>query len=163
MVIIDTIIFLFVIFWTIVGLSKGFISELISLFCWVFALYFAVNYNHIPAEYILGFINSAEISNILSFLLIFFVAFFASLFLGFFSSQLVKVLGFSYANRILGLFAGFIKGNTFIIIIIYGLGLTEFTSTIYWEESEIIPFFDDFVHKYIKSDDSLFDSFNLKI
>ncbi len=160
---IDIIILLFITFWTIVGLSKGFVSELISLFCWAFALYFSINYNHIPAEYILNFINSPQISNILSFILIFFIAFLISIFLGFLLSQLVKILGFAYSNRILGLLAGFIKGNIFILIIIYVLGLTEFESTIYWENSQFIPFFDDFIDKFIKTHDSLFDSLDLKI
>ena len=163
MFITDIIILLFIIFWAIVGLSKGFINELVSLFCWSFALYFSINYNHIPADYISTLVKSAEISNILSFILIFLVAFVISIFLGYFLSQLVNILGFNYSNRILGLFVGFIKGNIFFIIVIYGFGLTEFTTTTYWEESQFIPLFDDFIHKFIKSHDSLFDSLNLKI
>ena len=163
MAIIDITIILFITFWTIIGLSKGFVSELISLFRWFFALYFSINYNHIPTEYISNFIGSPEISNILSFVLIFFIAFLVSIFLGFFLSQLVKILGFAYSNRILGLFAGFIKGNIFILIIVYILSLTEFESSIYWNESQFIPFFDDFIDKFIKSHDTFFDSFNLKI
>ncbi|MAQ73444.1 MAG: hypothetical protein CMD49_03980 [Gammaproteobacteria bacterium] len=163
MPVIDIIISFFILFWIIIGLSKGFVNELISLLCWGFALYFSVNYNNIPAEYIFGFVKSPELSMILAFILIFLVAFIASLFLGFFSTQLVKVLGFAYSNTILGLLVGFIKGNVFVIIIIYGLSLTEFTSTTYWGQSHFIPFFDDFIHKFIKSHDSLFDSLDLKI
>ena len=55
--IIDITIILFITFWTIIGLSKGFVSELISLFCWIatakfpFVDYFVVliepNYRYI--------------------------------------------------------------------------------------------------------------------
>jgi len=163
MVITDIIIFLFLLFWTVLGLSKGFINEIVSLFCWAFALYFSVNHNDIPSEYIFSFIQSPDLANILSYIFIFIFTFIAIIFLGFFSTQLVRIFGFSSSNAILGLLVGFLKGNIFLIIIIYGLSLTEFISTTYWEESQFIPFFEDFIQKFIKSHDSLFDSLELKI
>ncbi len=163
MEIVDIIIFLFLLFWTVIGLTKGFVNEVVSLLCWSFALYFSVNHNDIPSQYIFSFIQSPELANILSYIFIFIIAFVATILLGFFSTQMVKILGFSSSNAALGFFIGFIKGNIFLIIIIYGFSLTELTATTYWEQSQFIPFFEDFIQNFIKSHDSLFDSLDLKI
>ena len=60
MPIVDITILIFILFWSFVGLFKGFVAELIALICWSSAIYFAANYFYIPADYIMTFINSAE-------------------------------------------------------------------------------------------------------
>ena len=73
MSIVDITILIFILFWSIIGLFKGFIAELVTLICWSSAIYFAANYFYIPADYIMTLINSAEISNIIAFISIFFI------------------------------------------------------------------------------------------
>ena len=163
MPIVDITILIFILFWSFVGLFKGFIAELIALICWSSAIYFAANYFYIPADYIMTFINSAEISNIIAFISIFLITFLLSSFIGFFASKFVNMIGFSASNKILGLITGFFKGLILILIIVYFIDFTELSSSLYWEQSEFIPYFDDFIQKYLKSNDSLFDSFHLKI
>ena len=68
MPIVDITILIFILFWSIVGLFKGFIAELIALICWSSAIYFSANYFYIPSDYIMTFINSVEISNIIAFI-----------------------------------------------------------------------------------------------
>ena len=163
MPIVDITILIFILFWSFVGLFKGFIAELIALICWSSAIYFAANYFYIPADYIMTFINSAEISNIIAFISIFLITFLFSSFIGFFASKFVNMIGFSASNKILGLITGFFKGLILILIIVYFIDFTELSSSLYWEQSEFIPYFDDFIQKYLKSNHSLFDSFRLKI
>ena len=121
MPIVDITILIFILFWSFVGLFKGFIAELIALICWSSAIYFAANYFYIPADYIMTFINSAEISNIIAFISIFLITFLLSSFIGFFASKFVNMIGFSASNKILGLIAGFFKGLILILIVIKGL------------------------------------------
>ena len=75
----------------------------------------------------------------------------------------MNIIGFSASNKILGLIAGFFKGLILILIVLYFLDFTELSSNLYWKQSEFIPYFDDFIQKYLKSNHSLFDSFPLKI
>ena len=163
MPIVDITILIFILFWSIVGLFKGFIAELIALICWSSAIYFSANYFYIPSDYIMTFINSVEISNIIAFIGIFLITFLLSSFIGYFSSKFINIIGFSASNKILGLITGFFKGLILILIVLYFLDFTELSSSLYWEQSEFIPYFDDFIQKYLKSNHSLFDSFRLKI
>ena len=123
MPIVDITILIFILFWSFVGLFKGFIAELIALICWSSAIYFAANYFYIPADYIMTFINSVEISNIIAFISIFLITFLLSSFIGFFASKFVNMIGFSASNKILGLIAGFFKGLILILIVIYFIDL----------------------------------------
>lgn len=160
---IDIPIFLFVLFWSVIGLSKGFISELTSLILWAFGIYFAANYFYIPSGYIAHFIPSTDISNILSFISIFIIVFFLSNIFGYFLSHIIKILGYSASDKFLGLVFGSLKGIIFIVIIQYFLGFTNISSSHYWQESLFIGYIDQIIDKFLYSDHSLFDSFGLKI
>ena len=82
MLTIDLIITLFIIFWTLYGFLRGFITELTSLLCWSAAIYFSANYFYIPANHINEFVNSSEISNVLAFIGIFMFTFIFSSIIG---------------------------------------------------------------------------------
>ena len=133
MPIVDITILIFILFWSFVGLFKGFIAELIALICWSSAIYFAANYFYIPADYIMTFINSVEISNIIAFISIFLITFLLSSFIGFFASKFINMIGFSASNKILGLIAGFFKGLILILIVIYFIDLNvRYVLLLFW-------------------------------
>ena len=159
----DIFITLFILFWTLYGFFRGFISELVSIICWLSAIYFSANYFSLPADFIDEYINSPQISNILAFLLIFISAFIVSAILGFIFSKFISVVGLGSMNKILGLIFGFLKGMVFMLIIVYLLNLTDFRSNNIFEESKYLSFFDAIISEYFTSSESFFDDINLKI
>tara|TARA_B100000029_G_C17576626_1_gene958347 strand:- start:135 stop:620 length:486 start_codon:yes stop_codon:yes gene_type:complete len=161
MPLLDLFIILFLLFWSLLGLLRGFASELISFVCWGLAIYFSIYYYHIPADYINNYIKAYTISKILSFVIIFSVTFLLSVSLSFIITQIINVFGMSSSNKALGVFFGLLKGNLFIILIIYVFGYTDITSTLYWEESEFIPYFEKFIEKFLKSHNSFFDTLQI--
>ncbi|MBJ41533.1 MAG: hypothetical protein CMD84_04580 [Gammaproteobacteria bacterium] len=163
MLTIDLIITLFIIFWTLYGFLRGFITELTSLLCWSAAIYFSANYFYIPANHINEFVNSSEISNVLAFIGIFMFTFIFSSIIGFILSKFVNLVGFSTLNKILGLIVGLLKGMTLTLITVYLLNLTEFRNNNIFQESKYMPFFNGIISKYLKSSDSFFDSLELNI
>ncbi|MBH44105.1 MAG: hypothetical protein CMD88_01425 [Gammaproteobacteria bacterium] len=161
MPLLDLSIIFFIIFWSILGLLRGFASEFISFTCWALAIYFSIHYHHIPAEFINNYINAYGIAKILSFIFIFVVTFFLSMSLSFIITQIINVFGMSSTNKVFGMFFGLLKGNLFTILIIYVIGYTEFISTLYWEQSQFIPYFEEFTEKFLKSHNSFFDTLQI--
>ena len=163
MITLDICILLFLSFWSIRGFFKGFASEIISLFVWFTAFYLILNFLHIPVNYIKGYVVSIEISRILTFAIIFVFTFIFSMISGYLVSKLMSIIGLYSFDKFLGLFFGLIKGFGFMLLITYflmNMGLSEHDIVL---DSQFIPYFDYFLNNYLKSSDSLFDSFRLKI
>ena len=163
MITLDICIIIFLAFWSIRGFFKGFASEIISLTVWLTAIYLTLNFFYIPLNYIQDYIVSREISRVLTFALIFISTFLFSMISSFFISKFISILGFYSFDKLLGLFIGLIKGLGFMLLITFFLMNTELYEHALVSDSQYIPYFDDFLNNYLKSSDSLFDSFQLKI
>jgi len=159
----DISILIFLIFWSLRGFVKGFSAEIISLLIWVIAIYLTLNFFHIPVNYIESYIQSPDISMILTYILIFIFTFMISTISGFFVSKFVNILGYYSFDKSLGFLFGTIKGVAFILLITFFIMNTNLYDHNLVQESQFIPYFDDFLINYLNSSDSLFDSLRLNI
>tara|TARA_B100001564_G_scaffold356606_1_gene371130 strand:+ start:217 stop:708 length:492 start_codon:yes stop_codon:yes gene_type:complete len=163
MITLDICIVIFLSFWSVRGFFKGFASEVISLIVWFTAIYLTLNFFYIPVGYIQDYIVSIEISRILTFTLIFIFTFIFSMISGFLVSRLMSIIGFYSFDKLLGMLFGLIKGFAFMLLLTFFLMNTELYEHEIVSDSQFIPYFDYFLNNYLKSSDSLFDSFQLKI
>ena len=163
MPIIDTIILLFTSFWIIRGFLKGFVSELSSLLVWIVSiLYFADNFT-IITNTINAHITSKELLALISVLIIIIGTIIIAILLGFIMSKFVSLVGLAFYNKAFGLIFGFLKAMIFIMITLFYLNQIELMDHDIIVESQFIPYFDQFIDKYMKTSDSIFDSFQFKI
>ena len=82
---------------------------------------------------------------------------------GFFVSKFVNILGYYSFDKSLGFLFGTIKGVAFILLITFFIMNTNLYDHNLVQESQFIPYFDDFLINYLNSSDSLFDSLRLNI
>ena len=159
----DISILIFLAFWSIRGFIKGFSSEIISLIVWIIAIYATLNFFYIPLNYIEIYIQSPNISMVLTYILIFIFTFMVSTISGFFISKFVNILGYYSFDKSLGFLFGTIKGLAFILLMTFFIMNTNLSDHNLVQDSEFIPYFNDFLGNYLNSHDSLFDSLRLNI
>ncbi len=163
MITLDICILIFLLFWSIRGFFKGLASEMISLVIWLAAIYLTLNFFQIPLNYIQEHIVSSEISMVITYILIFILTFIISMISSFFVSKLMGMFGLYSFDKSFGFIFGLLKGSAFLLLITFFLMTTELSDHEMITNSQFIPYFDHFLNNYMKSSDSLFDSFQLKI
>ena len=159
----DIGILVFLTFWSIRGFIKGFSAEIISLIIWLSAIYLTLNYFYLPVNYIESYISSPDISMILTYIFIFIFTFIVSAISGFCISKFVNILGYYSFDKSLGFLFGIIKGLAFFVLITFFIMNTNLSDHDIVQDSQFIPYFDDFLRNYLNSSDSLFDSLRLNI
>ena len=163
MITIDIIIIVFLSYWAIRGFLKGFASEIISLIIWSIAIYMTLNFFYIPVSFIQFYISSPELSSIITYLFIFLSTFFVAMISGFFVSKFINVIGLYSFNKAFGFIFGLIKGLVLCLLINFFIINMQLSDSEILIDSIFIPYFDYFLNNFLKSSDSLFDSFQLKI
>ena len=159
----DIAILVFLSYWAIRGFFKGFASEVLSLIIWSLSIFLSIKYFYIPSSIIETYISSPELSDLLTIIMIFIITFFTSTICGFLISKFVNIIGLYSYDKILGLFIGSLKGLIFTMLVIFVIGQTSIKDSFFIQESQLVPHFDYFLDKYIKTSESLFDSLLLKI
>ena len=163
MSVLDIGLLLFLAFWAIRGFFKGFMSEIISLLTWISAIYLSVKYFHIPSKIIDNYISSEQVSSILTIIAIFLITFMTATVLGFIFSKFINIIGLSNYNKVFGLLFGSLKGLVFVTFFVFIIYQTDMKNFHMIEDSQFMPFFKDFLDKYVQRGNSLFDSLELKI
>ena len=163
MITIDIIIIVFLSYWAIRGFLKGFASEIISLIIWSIAIYMTLNFFYIPVSLIQSYISSPELSLVITCLFIFLSTFFVVMISGFFVSKFMNVIGLYSFNKSFGFIFGLIKGLILCLLINFFIINMQLSDSEILLDSRFIPYFDYFLNNFLKSSDSLFDSFQLKI
>ena len=163
MVTFDSAIIIFLSYWAIRGFLKGFTSEVLSLVIWSLSIFLSIKYFYIPSSIIETYISSPDLSDILTIIIIFIITFIISAIFGFFISKLVNIIGLYSYDKIFGFLIGGLKGSAFTIFFIFIIGETNIKDSLFIQESQLMPYFDYFLNKYIKTSESLFDSLELKI
>jgi membrane protein required for colicin V production len=106
----DIVVFLLIGGFAVFGLIRGFVTEAISLFSWVAAI-FALNLLHAPATRLMGhFVSSSVGAAILAFALVFGVVFIAGKLVAAEIGGRVRASALGPFDRVLGLGFGALKG-----------------------------------------------------
>ena len=146
---VDTIILLVFFASILVGLMRGFIREIISLFTWIAAFVISILFSGALANTFTGSAASSSTSSLgagsahmLALSSCFIGLFVATLiigsFVGRFISQMVESQGVSLANRFLGALFGFIRGLLVVLLVIFLGQLTPMSSQPAWAQSQFV-------------------------
>ncbi len=125
----------------LMGLFRGFIREILSLFSWLVSIWIAYQYAGWGAVYLEPYLDQA----ILRFVAAFAILFIACLVLLSIGSYLVyrllAITGITGIDRSLGTLFGFARGIVIIALLILCARFMDFTSQSWWQESMLIQYF----------------------
>ncbi len=161
MFLIDYIFVFITLFYSILGLMRGFSKQLISFILWI-VLLFSI-FNHLDSfTVIVSSFITLDASYIRAVTIVFMIISTILLiyFLNLTLSKVIALTIFENSNRILGLLASFIKAQIYIFIFILVILDTSFHSEIL-NDSLFVPYYLNIVEYISNYDDSLFNSFKI--
>ena len=101
----------------IIAFARGFTKEFLSLFLWIAAFIAAISLEYLATPKINEFIGNAEISKIISYIVVFIIFIFIGGIVIKFISKLIKWSGASGFDRFLGVLFGLIRGLIVLFVI----------------------------------------------
>jgi|TARA_A200000113_G_scaffold55861_1_gene47038 membrane protein required for colicin V production len=101
----------------IISFARGFTKEFLSLFLWLAAFIAAISLEYLATPKINEFIGNAEISKIISYIVVFVIFIFIGGMIIKFISKLIKWSGASGFDRFLGVMFGLIRGSIVLFVI----------------------------------------------
>ncbi len=161
MVLIDYIFIFITIFYSTLGLIRGFSKQLISSILWISLLFIIFYHLDIFINIVASYISLESkyiriitiISLILSTIIIIYI-------LNITLSKVVALTFFEKSNRIFGLLASFIKAQIYIFIFILLILDTSFHTDVL-KDSFLAPYYLILVEYISNYDDSLFNTFKI--
>lgn len=116
----------------LVGLMRGAIRELFSVLGWGLAFYLANHFNAEMIHYMPEQIPGDAIKAIAAFLVIFLLVLFVCALFALLLTTLVKAIGLGGLNRVIGGFAGAIKGLLVVCILVMLAAMTDLPKDPRW-------------------------------
>lgn len=125
-----------------VGLLRGFISEVWALFCWICAGWLAWYCGpyleaHLPQDW-----ATPGVRLVAAYVACFVLVIIVGAIIGYLLRRMVSGSGLSGTDRLLGLVFGLVRGISVIVLIVLMLGFTPFHRDAWWQESRLLPTFE---------------------
>ena len=161
MILIDYIFIFVTLFYSLLGLIRGFSKQLISLVLWV--ILFFIIFNHL--DIFISMINSyidldSNHTRIITIILLIFSTIFLIYLLNMTLSKIIALTIFENSDRLLGSLASFLKAQIYILLFILLILDTSFYEEIL-NDSYFVPYYLVLVEYISNYDDSLFNSFKI--
>ncbi|WP_428994350.1 CvpA family protein [Buchnera aphidicola] len=118
MILIDSCIFIIILFSTVLGMFKGFFKELISTIFWFFFIYFFIHYKYFSFFYSDIFLQNKNYLIILIIIIFFFII---KILLNFIFNKIIKQFKLLYINIIFGGVFGFARGIILVFFILFAI------------------------------------------
>jgi membrane protein required for colicin V production len=129
----------------LIGLSRGFIREAISLATWVVAFWVAFKFSGVFADYLSDYIKTASIRHIICFAVLFIGILILGALLNFFLSKFISYTGLGGTDKLLGMLFGILRGILLIAILILLVEITTFVNDPWWQQSVLVSHFSNLV------------------
>ena len=126
----------------LMGLWRGFISEVLALAVWACAFWVAWLVGPSLAERFSASISTPSARVILAYGLSFLAVLVAGAIVTWFVRKLVESSGLSGSDRLLGMVFGLVRGLALVVFVVLLLGFTPFTRDPWWHQSQLLPGFE---------------------
>ena len=124
-----------------VGISRGFVREILSLASWVVALWAAYVYVGVGEALLAPYIAPPPLRAVASFVVIFVLALIVASLLGRLLIRLQPLGGISGLNRLLGMLFGIARGVVIVALLLLLAIFLELPSQSWWQESLLAHYF----------------------
>ena len=138
---VDIVIVLVVGLFVLVGVLRGFMSEILSFLTWVLSFLVAWFFSRDFTGWFAGHLKDANLRTVVVFFLLFFVTFVILAVVSHFIRSAWLKVSSQAADRILGGVVGFLKGALVIVLMVLLAGLTPFPDYPSWHGSLFVGYF----------------------
>jgi membrane protein required for colicin V production len=126
----------------LMGLWRGFVAEVLALAVWACAFWVAWLLGPGLAELFSASISTPSVRVILAYALCFVAVLIAGAIIAFLMRKLVEGSGLSGSDRLLGMVFGLVRGLALVVLLVFLLGFTPFSSDPWWQASRLLPSFE---------------------
>lgn len=121
------------------GLWRGVVSELIALAAWVLAFIAALEFGAPSGQLVFGGIADPAVRALAGCALVFIVVLVAMSLVRLAVRSMVKALGLTLSDRLLGMFFGLARGVVIVMALVAVGGLTAAPQQIWWRQAILAP------------------------
>jgi len=126
----------------LVGVMRGFVRECVSLSVWFVAFVVAMSFSDRASVMLTEYITTGSLRYVVSFAALFVVTMILGNLLGHILGAMVKGVGLSGPDRLLGVGFGIARGLIIVMVIVIFLPrLLPVESDLWWQQSRFIPLF----------------------
>ncbi len=124
----------------IIGITRGFVREVVSLISWIVAFVVANMYGKTLAPMLPSIIPGDTLRLIVAFVVLFIVARIAMMLLAKAIDALMTAGGLSGLNRSLGCFFGLLRGVLISLVLVLLCGMTSIPQQSFWKNAMFSPY-----------------------
>lgn len=153
--VVDIAIVVIILISLLIGLFRGFIREVLSLFSWIAALWIAYTYAVIGALYLQPYIDQPPFRVVIAFSGIFVLALILISIFSYLIYRVLSVAGISGVDRSLGTLFGVLRGIVIVAVLILAATFMDFISLPWWQGSLLVNYFNpvtDFIQSLLPAD-----------
>ncbi|MCF6282900.1 MAG: CvpA family protein [Candidatus Polarisedimenticolaceae bacterium] len=129
---------------TLVSLIRGFAREALSLASWFISSFIAWTFFRDLAPHLAQWITTPSVRLGIAFAVLLVVSLLIGGLINFLIAKLIDMTGLSGTDRMIGMLFGALRGVLLVIIIVALAGLTLLASDPWWDQSTLIPYFQEF-------------------
>lgn len=122
----------------LVGLFRGFVSEVLALVIWIAAFWFAWLFGPVVSAH-LTMITMPMLRAAAGYAACFVLVLVLGAFLRFFVQRLLVSTGLSGTDRLFGMVFGFARGALIVCVLVFLCQFTSFTREPLWQQSVLLP------------------------
>ncbi len=126
----------------VVGLWRGFVREVFSIFIWIVAVWIAFRYSGAAAGWLEGWIELPSARAIAAFAGLLIITLIVGGLAGWLLGKIVDSTGLGGTDRMIGMLFGLLRGLVIIIVALLIARFTPFPQDPWWQQSRLLPYFE---------------------
>ena len=138
---VDIAIIIVIVISLLIGVFRGFIREILSLFSWLSALWLAYTYASMGAVYLEPYVDQPPLRAVAAFAGIFIAALISFSIISYLIYKLLAIAGVSGVDKSLGMLFGLLRGIVIVALLILAAAFMDFTSQPWWQDSLLVNHF----------------------
>lgn len=125
----------------LIGLLRGFVKEIMSLFAWVAAIWVGLTFSRGFSVLLENMIDIPVARIAAAFVILVILTLIISSVINYFVELLLEKTGLSGVDRVLGVLLGIVRGVLVIALLIMLASMTPAPEQALWQQSNLIPLF----------------------
>jgi membrane protein required for colicin V production len=136
----DVLILLVLLASTIIGLLRGFVREAVSLVFWVVGIWAAWVYGPLVEPHLGGLLAQPAVRPWVARIVVLIVVVLVGMAVGALSGHFMRLVGFGFLDRVMGVMFGLARGMVLVGLMIIGAELLQLNHEDWWGKSRLIPY-----------------------
>jgi len=121
------------------GLWRGVVGEVVALLAWVIGIFAAIEFGGVVGQGVFSGISDPALRMLAGCVLIFVGVLVAMSLLGLVVRSMVKALGLSVSDRLLGMVFGLVRGLLIVMLLVGLGGMTAAPKQSWWKDATLSP------------------------